>query len=214
METARIELKPLLIILLGVVAVEALAALAAASPASYPIVFIGMVRLAEIALIILTVMSLGPGLSALGLSRTGIPAGLVQGLIWSAGFGLLSAAAGMTLLIAGYAPLDMIRIRIPQQTAAVVLLFLVGGLIGPVAEELFFRGIVFGYVRRWGFWPALILSTALFSGLHINTGLAPTQVVGGLLFATAYEFGGNLLVPITLHVLGNLALFSLSIVFF
>jgi membrane protease YdiL (CAAX protease family) len=107
----------------------------------------------------------------------------------------------------------MIRIRIPQQTAAVVLLFTVGGIIGPVAEELFFRGIVFGYVRRWGFWPALILSTALFSGLHINTGLAPTQVIGGLLFATAYEFAGNLLVPITLHVLGNLALFSLSIVF-
>jgi hypothetical protein len=38
-----------------------------------------------------------------------------------------------------------------------------------------------------------------------------TQAVGGILFAVAYEVERSLLVPITIHVLGNLAIFSLSL---
>jgi hypothetical protein len=37
-----------------------------------------------------------------------------------------------------------------------------------------------------------------------------TQVVGGILFAAAYEIEKNLVVPITIHCLGNLAIFALS----
>jgi membrane protease YdiL (CAAX protease family) len=35
--------------------------------------------------------------------------------------------------------------------------------------------------------------------------------VGGIVFAIAYEKEKNLMVPITIHCLGNLAIFSLSI---
>jgi membrane protease YdiL (CAAX protease family) len=78
-----------------------------------------------------------------------------------------------------------------------------------VTEELFFRGILYGYFRRWGIFPALFLSTLFFVLLHPVKALAVTQTVGGVLFAAAYEIEGNLLVPITIHVLGNLAIFSL-----
>jgi hypothetical protein len=37
-------------------------------------------------------------------------------------------------------------------------------------------------------------------------------VVGGVLFAAAYEKEKNLLVPVTIHCLGNLAIFSLSLI--
>jgi membrane protease YdiL (CAAX protease family) len=37
------------------------------------------------------------------------------------------------------------------------------------------------------------------------------QIIGGIVFALAYEASGNLLVPITIHVLGNLAIFTLSL---
>jgi hypothetical protein len=39
-----------------------------------------------------------------------------------------------------------------------------------------------------------------------------TQIVGGVLFAIAYEIEGNLMTPITIHSLGNLAIFTISLV--
>jgi hypothetical protein len=92
-----------------------------------------------------------------------------------------------------------------------VLFFVVGGLIAPVAEEIFFRGIVYGFLRRWGFAVALIGSTLLFAWVHPGAGVPITQIIGGLVFAAAYEIEGNLAVPITIHVLGNTAIFGLSL---
>jgi membrane protease YdiL (CAAX protease family) len=106
--------------------------------------------------------------------------------------------------------LQLIRIPLPSDPSRTLQLFLVGGLVGPVTEELFFRGILYGYFRRWGFFPALFVSTLFFVLLHPIKALAVTQTVGGVLFAAAYEIEGNLLVPITIHVLGNLAIFSLA----
>ena len=83
-------------------------------------------------------------------------------------------------------------------------------IVAPFAEELFFRGLLYGFFRRWGAPFAIILSTALFTFAHPLRGLPLTQIVGGLLFALAYEVEGNLLAPITVHVLGNLAIFTLS----
>jgi hypothetical protein len=40
-----------------------------------------------------------------------------------------------------------------------------------------------------------------------------TQAIGGIVFAAAYEVEGKLMVPISIHVLGNIAIFSLSILF-
>jgi membrane protease YdiL (CAAX protease family) len=106
--------------------------------------------------------------------------------------------------------LQLIRIPLPSDPSEILQLFIVGGLVGPVTEELFFRGILYGYFRRWGIFPALFLSTLFFVLLHPVKVLAVTQTVGGVLFAAAYEIEGNLLVPITIHVLGNLAIFSLA----
>jgi membrane protease YdiL (CAAX protease family) len=70
--------------------------------------------------------------------------------------------------------------------------------------------LIYGYLRRWGIWTALALSTIVFTLLHPGAAGAPIpQIVGGLVFAAAYEIEKKLLVPITIHILGNLALFSL-----
>jgi len=39
------------------------------------------------------------------------------------------------------------------------------------------------------------------------------QIVGGIIFAIAYEKEGSLIVPITIHVLGNMAIFTLSLIY-
>ena len=89
---------------------------------------------------------------------------------------------------------------------------MVGGLISPLTEEIFFRGIVYGFLRKWSAILAVLGSTIVFSMVHgITSGVSFIQVVGGLVFAIAYEVEKNLLVPITIHVLGNTAIFVLAI---
>ncbi|MBW2319145.1 MAG: CPBP family intramembrane metalloprotease, partial [Deltaproteobacteria bacterium] len=43
-------------------------------------------------------------------------------------------------------------------------------------------------------------------------GLPITQIVGGVIFCVAYEVEGKLMTPITIHVLGNTAIFALSLI--
>jgi hypothetical protein len=47
--------------------------------------------------------------------------------------------------------------------------------------------------------------------LHSIHGLPLTQIVGGLVFAAAYEVTRNLIVPMIIHVTGNLAIFGISL---
>jgi hypothetical protein len=92
-------------------------------------------------------------------------------------------------------------------------MYLVGGVIGPVAEEIFFRGIIFGFCRRWGFYAALLISTAFFVWPHFDGRHLPlTQIVGGIVFTIAYEKEKKMMVPVTIHCLGNMAIFSLAFI--
>ena len=110
--------------------------------------------------------------------------------------------------------LEKVRIPMPSDFDAVFLLFLVGGLIGPIAEELFFRGIVYGFFRRWGKVAAILSSTFLFVIAHPALPAIPViQITGGLLFAVAYEMEGTLMVPLSIHILGNMAIYTISLLF-
>lgn len=150
------------------------------------------------------------GLGVIGLKREDLLPGLRRGIIWSLGFGLLVMAGFLGLWLAGMNPLRLFRVGIGATVPDRVAFFVVGGLLGPVAEELVFRGVLYGFFRRWGVLAALGISTAVFVLLHGGGGF--THIVGGVLFALAYEREKRLMTPITVHVLGNLALFSLALI--
>ena len=60
---------------------------------------------------------------------------------------------------------------------------------------------------------ALTLSTLVFVLAHpVFPAIPITHVVGGIVFAMAYEIEGSLLAPLTIHVLGNTAIFTLSLI--
>jgi hypothetical protein len=70
---------------------------------------------------------------------------------------------------------------------------MVGAGVAPIAEEIYFRGLVFGYLRRWGPVAAILGSTLLFVAVHPDLQHIPfPQIVGGLLFALSYEIEKNL----------------------
>lgn len=151
-----------------------------------------------------------PGLSALGLDKASIGPGIFKGLLWSLGFAVVVALGFLCLYAYGKNPFALFRAKIP--TAGFWLYLLTGGLIGPVAEELLFRGVLYGFLRRWGIFVALFSSCLIFVLMHGGGGF--TQAVGGILFAVSYEWEGKLMVPIVIHVLGNLALFGIALLTF
>jgi sodium transport system permease protein len=91
------------------------------------------------------------------------------------------------------------------------------GLIGPIKEELLFRGFLlvsFFNTRLW-FWAAAAITSLAFALLHtfsINVVLLLPYFVMGLGFAAALRFTGSLWVSIGLHVLKNtMAVLSVSL---
>lgn len=199
---------------LGVVAFVEAAAAFSASRLSSPLWILAGARGLETVLILVGVSIHKAGVQVFGLSGPQCRNGLKQGLVWSALFGL-SALIVATALLALHIPvLPFVKTTLPgNETKDLVAFFLVGALVAPVAEEVFFRGIVYGYLRRWGVFAAVAGSTALFVGAHgLGTRIPLTQLVGGVVFALAYETGGSLMAPVTIHVLGNAAIFALSVV--
>ena len=78
-------------------------------------------------------------------------------------------------------------------------------LIAPIAEELGFRGAIFGKARKHlGFLPATIISSTLFQMAHGHIVHAFLTVPVAVCCCAAYEATGSLLLPIALHVTYNL----------
>jgi hypothetical protein len=146
--------------------------------------------------------------NAIGLSRVKMLPGLVRGLIWSVCFGIAAGVLFLVLFAAGINPLKLVQTPLPSAPRQIFMFFLVGGVIAPVSEEIFFRGIIFGFFRRWGFYAAILISTVFFVLPH-GRHLPLTQIAGGIVFAIAYEKEKSLIVPVTIHCLGNIAIFSL-----
>jgi membrane protease YdiL (CAAX protease family) len=212
MEAKQIEIKALLICLAAVVSIEAITWMVISAGLRYPMIILGGARLFEIGLIILCVLIWGKGFPSIGLARSRIVSGLRRGLMWSAGFAVVTFLAVLILFVAGIDALKLIKVHLPATYSEIIPFFLIGGLVGPIAEEIFFRGMLYGFFRRWGILVALVLSTLMFALPHVAFSKIPlVQAVGGIVFAVAYEIEGSLMVPITIHVLGNLAIFTLSL---
>lgn len=153
------------------------------------------------------------GMAAVGLRPHSFAAGLKKGLIWSIGFGILVLIASITLYLSSEINVFEYMQGGPSTTKrGIWLLLLVGGVVSPITEEIAFRGVLYGYLRRWGILAAIIGSTVAFVLAHAIQGAFPlTQVVGGIVFAVAYEKERNLMVPMVIHMLGNLAIFSVTL---
>lgn len=214
MEADKIKIVPVFISIAVLFITEAVAKFVFSESLLSPMIPLGATRILEAFLFIMIVVTWGNGLSSIGLARHQILPGIIRGFIWSAAFGIIVLFIFGALYIAGINPLAFIHVRLPSRTQELLSFFFVGGLIAPIAEEIFFRGILYGFFRRWGVVVAIFLSTLIFVLAHMkDTAIPVTQAIGGILFAAAYEVEGKLMVPISIHVLGNNAIFSLSMLF-
>jgi membrane protease YdiL (CAAX protease family) len=79
-------------------------------------------------------------------------------------------------------------------------------VIAPIAEELFFRGLVYGALRNsWSPIPAMLAVGVVFGALHVSSGIeaVPPLMLLGIVFCWIYEKTGSLYPCIALHAFNN-----------
>jgi membrane protease YdiL (CAAX protease family) len=80
-----------------------------------------------------------------------------------------------------------------------------GGITVPFAEELFFRGVLYRWLKdRWGIWPGILLSSAIFGALHGDIAVAGATAVMGLVLAWFYERSKSLWPSVIIHITNNI----------
>jgi membrane protease YdiL (CAAX protease family) len=84
------------------------------------------------------------------------------------------------------------------------LMLLLVGIVAPIVEETFFRGVLYGWLRsRLPLFVAVLLSAAVFAAAHVIPILLPALFVVGVILALAYELSGSLWTSIALHMMQN-----------
>jgi uncharacterized protein len=83
-------------------------------------------------------------------------------------------------------------------------------LLGPISEEIFFRGFAYGVLRRnHGKVVATIGSATLFAAVHFSMASFLVVLLMGIILAAAFERTSSLSAPIAAHSVFNL--FAISI---
>ena len=125
------------------------------------------------------------------------------------------AVIAMYLFVIGYGlAVDVLDIEIlkPRSTVpasvtrdavALAVAGVLACLVAPIAEELFFRGLVFRGLLKWGFWPAAIVTSAFFCLAHLNIGSLIPFFIVGMVMAYLYWRRGCLWDSIAFHFLFN-----------
>ncbi len=92
------------------------------------------------------------------------------------------------------------------ETTSPLLMILLVGVLGPIAEEFFFRGVLYENLKQGiEVWGAMIVSALVFGIFHGNLIQGFYAVLAGLLLAYIYEKTGTILASILLHILFNLS---------
>jgi membrane protease YdiL (CAAX protease family) len=91
----------------------------------------------------------------------------------------------------------------PVSTKMVFLFF--GALGAPLAEEIFFRGYLFGKFKAAGYVSfGIFVSSVLFGAVHFSDAYnVPATALYGVSLAWLYHRTGSLLAPIVAHAINN-----------
>jgi membrane protease YdiL (CAAX protease family) len=95
-----------------------------------------------------------------------------------------------------------------------LIMFVSVVFLAPVGEELLYRGVFYGFIRKKSKIAAYIVSSVVFSLIHIVGYISmadiPTLIISfvqylpaGVAFAYSYEKSGSLLCPILMHMTAN-----------
>lgn len=87
--------------------------------------------------------------------------------------------------------------------AGMLLLLLTSAVLGPIGEELVFRGVVQSALEKYGSWVAVLGSSLMFAAVHGPSVIFVDAFVMGLFFGAMFSLSGSIWPAVTLHVIYN-----------
>ena len=91
-----------------------------------------------------------------------------------------------------------------DSTGAKVIGFLAIVVIGPIVEEMLFRGYLqTALSKRMKPWLAIVLASCAFAAIHLQPAAFPMLALVGGVFGFLYHRTGSLRVSMALHMLNN-----------
>ncbi|MBI2094990.1 MAG: CPBP family intramembrane metalloprotease [Candidatus Omnitrophica bacterium] len=160
-------------------------------------------------------------LSRLGLTAKDWGLNIFRGLA-----GYLAVIPWLVLILAASAaaarffsyepePQEIVQIYLAESARRYFLFFtLFVTVVGPVAEEIFFRGFVYGAFRKkFGTVAGALAAASLFSAMHMSLVAFLPILCLGLFLIYLYEKTGSLVPSITAHIAHNLAMVAFTMSF-
>jgi len=92
------------------------------------------------------------------------------------------------------------------------MIILTAGVLAPLGEEVFFRGLLQSMFRRYlrRPWLAIVITSILFSAVHVGADIKSLPALFALSLALGYNYErtGRLYSPIVIHMLFNLVMIA------
>jgi membrane protease YdiL (CAAX protease family) len=157
---------------------------------------------------------------AIGINK---PGGLNP--FWGIIFGIAGYCAAIPLVITGSYLYKYVAGSFPKsQNVALdiignintvadgIMIFLLIGVIGPIFEEILFRGYIYTTLRRYmPAYACVLLVSFLFSAIHFDFNMLLGLFIIGAVLAVLYERTGSLTPSIVTHMIWNSMTFFLMI---
>jgi membrane protease YdiL (CAAX protease family) len=131
----------------------------------------------------------------LKLGLAGVVLTIVAALVWTRIVGANDASSAINTVVDGG--------RMPMTAALVMFVYV--WLVGPICEEIIFRGLLWGAIQRqqWGRWAAFGLSTAIFAASHLEPIRTTLLLVIAIPIGLARLVTGRLPASIIAHQMNN-----------
>jgi membrane protease YdiL (CAAX protease family) len=155
------------------------------------------------------------GLKGLGLRLKTVPRDLGYAFltllaVWPLVLAALTLTMHITRVIWGpdyrIPPHEALKLMTESPTIGLrILLALVAIVVAPVVEELLFRGLFQTTIRSYlpRPWHAIVLTSVLFTSIHLDLSHWPALFMLALGLGYAYEKSGSLWRPIFMHAMFN-----------
>jgi membrane protease YdiL (CAAX protease family) len=125
----------------------------------------------------------------------GLVSTTIAAVIWTRIVGDENATSAFSALVDGHA----------LPISAAIVMFLYAWLVGPLCEEIIFRGLLWGALERlqWGRWAVFALSTAVFAVSHLEPLRTSLLIVIGIPIGLARQFTGRHGASVVAHQVNN-----------
>jgi hypothetical protein len=159
-----------------------------------------------------------------GLARLQVVRSLGWMVVALAGFALTFAALLAPFVLLGATSLDdgdAVGYRlssgglpVDDSSGPLVVVFAALGIavLAPICEEIFFRGVMFGSLRRWkGVWVAATITAIVFSAAHLEFSpvIFADRLIAGFVWCLVYARTGRLLPGMMAHAANNAVVIGL-----